>query len=279
MKAPSGIDFLKVGQLVNAILHKAATATLEAALTAEGQIGYDTTTDYVKYFDGAAVQTLMRLADVLNDNTLGGGSASSTKPATQASTKSYVDAAIAALSTGLNNYPTIFDASAASVFPTHVAGHWYKVSAAGTVLGVSLEIGDTIYANSASPSPSTAADWYVMQSNVSEASNTVFGLIKVATLSEFTTNAGGAANKALTVSVMNSFLASFPIPTTYVETVNLINGTLGITHNLGSQSLHVTLTDASGPILTDWVPNGNNAVNVLSGAAISSVKAVITRVA
>jgi hypothetical protein len=278
MKITSNLDLQKAAQLVNALLHKAATATIDAALSVEGQIGYDITTDLIKYFDGSAVQTLMRLADVLNDNTLGGGSASATKPPTQNSVKSYVDSALTGITTGLDSYPTLFDASAASVFPTHVAGRWYRVTVAGTVLGVILEVGDTIYATQTSPSASNAAHWYVAQSNVSEASNTIFGFIKVATGTEFTTNDSGAANKALTVSVLNSFLSSNPIPKSYVETVNLINGTVGITHNLASSSLHVTLTDASGPVLTDWTYNGNNAINVASNAAISSVKVVVTRV-
>jgi hypothetical protein len=278
MKVTSNLDLQKSAQLVNALLHKAATATIDAALTVEGQIGYDITTDVIKYFDGTTVQALMRLADVLNDNTLGGGSASAVKPPSQVSVKSYVDSALSAITTGLDTYPTVFDAAAASVFPTHVAGRWYRVSTAGTVLGVALEVGDTIYPTQASPSASNASHWYVAQSNVSEASNTIFGIIKVATGTEFTTNDSGAANKALTVSVLNSFLASNPIPKTYVETVNLTNGTVGVTHNLASQSLHVTLTDAAGPILTDWTYNGNNAINVASNVAISTVKVVVTRV-
>lgn len=278
MKITSNLDLQKAAQLVNALLHKAATATIDAALTAEAQIGYDSTTHMIKYFDGTGVQTLMRLSDVLNDNTLGGGSASTTKPGSQASVKAYVDSALSAITTGLDTYPTVFDAAAASAFPTHVAGRWYRVSTAGTVLGVVLEVGDTIYPTQTSPSSSNAAHWYVAQSNVSEASNTVFGIIKVATGSEFTTNDSGAANKALTVSVLNTFLASNPIPKTYVETVNLTAGTVGVTHNLASQSLHVTLTDSAGPILTDWTYNGNNAINIASNAAISSVKVVVTRV-
>ena len=278
MKVSSNLDLQKAAQLVNALLHKANTSTIEAALSVKGQIGYDTTADYIKYFDGSAIQALMRLSDVLSDNTLGGGSASTTKPPAQASVKSYVDSALSALGTGLNTYPTIFDASTATQFPTHVAGRWYRVTAAGTVLGVVLEIGDTIYPTTATPSATTASDWYVAQSNVSEASNTIFGLIKVATLSEFTTNAGGAANKALTVSVLNSFLSSYPIPVSYVTTVNLINGTVGVTHNLGGQNLHVTMTAAGEPVSTDWASVNDNSINISSLAAISNVKVVITKV-
>mgnify|MGYP001254096871 CR=1 FL=1 len=277
MKFANDLDLLKSAQLVNALLHKAATASIDSALSVEGQIGYDTTLDVIKYFDGSSVQTLLRLADVLNDNTLGGGSASTTKPPSQSSVKSYVDAALTGVSTGLNAYPTLFDAAAASTFPSdYTAGKWYRVTTAGTVLGVVLEVGDTIYPTQTSPSASNASHWYVAQANVGEASNSVFGFIKTATLSELQSNDSGAANKAITVSALNSFFASRPIPRSYVETVNLTNGTVGITHNLGTQNWHIEMTDASGKVAADATPNGNNAINIASKVALSSVKVVIT---
>jgi hypothetical protein len=279
MKFAYDLDLQKVAQLVNALLHSANTATINAALSAEGQIGYDTTLDAVKYFDGSAIQTLARLSDILNDSTLGGGSASTTRAASQASIKAYVDAATAGIATGLKPYPTLFDAGAASTFPSgYAAGDWYRVTVAGTVLGVVLEVGDTVYPTVASPSASNAAHWYVAQSNVSEASNSVFGFIKTATLTEFEGDNSAAANKAMTVSVLNAFLSSNPIPKSYVTTVNLINGTVGVTHNLGGQNLHVTMSDASGPVHALTVPTSNNAINITAKTAISSVKVVITKV-
>lgn len=271
------LDFLKASQLLNALLHKAATASIDAALSVEGQIGYDTTLDLIKYSDGSAVQALLRYADVLNDNTLGGGSASVTKPPSQSSVKSYVDAALTGVSTGLDPYPTLFDASVEGTFPSgHTAGKWYRVTAAGTVLGVVLEVGDSIYPTQASPSASNAAHWYVAQANVGEASNSVFGFIKTATLTQLQNNDSGAANYAVTVAVLNSFFASRPIPRSYVETVNLINGTVGITHNLGTQSWHIEMTDGSGKVAADATPNGNNVINIASKVALSGVKVVIT---
>jgi len=270
-------DYLKVVQLRRWLYYMAATATLEADLTAESQSGWDTTLKRLKLFDGSTVQTLMYLTDVLNDNSLGGGSPSSTKTASQASIKAFIENALSGIATGLKPYPSLFDASAETTFPAdYEAGDWYKVSAAGTVLGVKLEIGDTIYPVVASPDESDTADWFVAQSNVDEATNTVFGFLKVATLSELQNNTAGAENKAITVEVLNDYFDARPITRTYVETVNLVNGTVGVTHNLNSTNLHVTMTDSGGMVHGDWAPSGSNAINIPSLAAVSSVKVVIT---
>lgn len=72
--------------------------------------------------------------------------------------KSALDAAISALSSGLE-YKGVFDASSGS-FPTDITtGDFYKVSVAGTVDGMSLAVGDMIIANNDQAGATEAADW------------------------------------------------------------------------------------------------------------------------
>lgn len=53
------VNLQKENQLLNALLHQAATATIDAALTVEGQVGYDTTLDLIKYSNGATVTSVV----------------------------------------------------------------------------------------------------------------------------------------------------------------------------------------------------------------------------
>lgn len=76
--------------------------------------------------------------------------------------------------------PIAFDASAVSVFPTHPKGTTMKVTVAGTVSGIDLEIGDTIIYDSTGSSP------YVVQTNIDSASETVNGFIKLSTTAQVT---------------------------------------------------------------------------------------------
>lgn len=59
---------------------------------------------------------------------------------------------------------TVFNASTATTFPAGVATDKYRVTVAGTVQGVKLEIGDVFYPKVTTPTP-VAADWYVVQAN------------------------------------------------------------------------------------------------------------------
>lgn len=57
------LDFEKVSQILNAIIHKIPESELVAVLTAAGQLGYDSDNNYPVYFDGTSVQRLFSSKD------------------------------------------------------------------------------------------------------------------------------------------------------------------------------------------------------------------------
>jgi len=273
----SDIDFGKSSKALNLVLHTGNTATIDAVLTVLGMFGYDTTTKRVKSTDGTTIVQYLVTADVLNANDLGGGSPSTTLPATQASVKSYIDSVV---SSGAQPFSD-FDASAGTDFPSGATlQSRYRVSVAGTKHGIVLVVGDTFFPKVANPSVSTASDWVFVQANVDAASGSVLGLVKlVADLSELTTNAGGDANDVVTVSVFNAYEAARPRVKIYTTTTNIASGANGITHNLGTTNIiDVTARDANGPIDFMWSITNSNAISVDASKAYNTTTFNITAI-
>lgn len=270
MKQSSHLDFQKSSQFLNALIHLVPQASLATVLTALGQVAYDTDNKRAKIFDGAAIRTLLQDNDIVNDGTLGGGSASTTKGPSQASVKAYVDALFAS---GF----TFTDFSAASAqFPTGAtASNRYRVSVAGTVLGQILEVGDVFYPRIATPSATNAADWVFVNSNVSEATASVLGLLKVAVIAELTGTVAGSGNKVVTVDVFKAYEAAVPRVRKYVTTINVAIGANAVTHSLGTSDVIVDLSDASGPLLADWTVTNVNTISISSAVALSNVKVIV----
>ena len=250
------------------VLEQAATAALDAALTALGQLGYDTTKQRAKLFDGTTVRQLLQDNDVSTDtlsNAVSGGAL--LVSATQI--KAYIDA----LATSGQQPFTDFDASAASQFPTGATlSSRYRVSAAGTVLGVILGVGDTILPKAASPSATTASDWIFVQGNVDAATGSIFGLVLLATLAEIQANAGGNANKVITVATLNSWEAALGRVKSFTTTVNIAVGANAITHNLGADvavvswdandTIHYKVQRTSATVVTLTAAKSRNSVKV-----------------
>lgn len=134
--------------------------------------------------------------------------ASSTTLATSQSIKTYIDGAVGAL----GNLEGGWDASAGT-FPTGsspVAGtkkgdYWY-VTVAGTVGGVTFNVGDVIIANKDGASTTLAADWIALEVNRGQATTTVLGLVTLATDAEV--QAGTDTSKVVTPSGLNSRTAT-----------------------------------------------------------------------
>lgn len=108
-----------------------------------------------------------------------------------------------AITEGLRT-PKPFDANAATVFPNGTKGDTYKVTVAGTVSGVVLEVGDTLIYDTTGNTP------YVVQTNVDQATTTAKGLVRIATQAEVT---AGVETTAVVVSStlqskLNTFLTS-----------------------------------------------------------------------
>lgn len=116
---------------------------------------------------------------------------------------SRLDALESIASSGLKT-PVSFDASTNSTFPSQTKGFTYKVTVAGTTSGIVLQVGDTIIYDATGNTP------FVVQSNVDQASQTVMGLIMLASQTEV--NAGTISNKAIVpltlTQKLNDFLTS-----------------------------------------------------------------------
>lgn len=125
-------------------------------------------------------------------------SATSTSLATSSAIKTYIDGTVG----GLGNLEGAWDASSGS-FPvgsspvagTKAGDYWY-VSVAGTVGGVSFNVGDVIIAKVNNASTSSAADWIQLEVNRDQATETVLGLVEIATQTE--TNDGVNDTAAVT---------------------------------------------------------------------------------
>lgn len=273
----SDLDFGKSSKALNLVLHTGNTATIDAVLTVLGMLGYDTTTKRIKSTDGTTIVQYLVTADVQTASDLGGGSPSTTLPASQASIKAYVDAVVASGAQPFSD----FDAGSATNFPSGTTlQSRFRVSVAGTVHGITLAVGDTFFPKVASPSVSTPSDWVFVQANVDAASSSVLGLVKlVANLSELTTNAGGDANDVVTVAIFNEYEAAKPRIRNYTTTTNIASGSNGITHSLNTSNvINVTARDANGPIDFDWTVTNANAVNINASKAYNSTTINVTAI-
>lgn len=92
--------------------------------------------------------------------------------------KSYVDDLVA----GIGSLQGGFDAATSGAFPSpsDKADFWYT-TAAGTVNGIKLEVGDVLIANKDNASTANPNDWIFLQTNRDKATTTVLGMVKIAT--------------------------------------------------------------------------------------------------
>lgn len=118
---------------------------------------------------------------IINTNDMSG--ASNTNLATAGSTKAYIDSLVA----GIGSLIGSFDANTSTTFPgtatTKKGDYWY-VTVAGTVNGISLNVGDVLVANKANPSTTNPNDWIFLETNRDQATTTVLGLVMLATTAE-----------------------------------------------------------------------------------------------
>jgi len=124
--------------------------------------------------------------------------ASSTTLATSSAVKTYVDANIGALGNlegGWSAASGAFPVGSSPVAGTKAGDYWY-VTTAGTTGGVAFNVGDVIIAKVNNASTSSAADWIQLEVNRDQATETVLGLVEIATQTE--TNDGVSDTTAVT---------------------------------------------------------------------------------
>lgn len=130
----------------------------------------------------------------------------------QTTTDTRLSALESAMTDGMRA-PKPFDASTATVFPTAKKGDTFRVTVAGTVEGVPLQVGDTLVYYEDGKTP------YVLQTNVDKATTTVIGLVRLATQAEVNETTVGNLNQEAVITPytlyykLQQFATSLNVPT------------------------------------------------------------------
>jgi len=126
------------------------------------------------------------------------GSASSTTLATSSAIKTYIESTVGGLGNlegGWSAAGGTFPVGSSPVGGTKAGDYWF-VTTAGTVGGVAFNVGDVIIAKVNNASTTLASDWIQLEVNRDQATESILGLVEIATQSE--TNTGTSDTVAVT---------------------------------------------------------------------------------
>lgn len=237
-------------------------------------------------------------------------SASSTTLPTSSAVKTYIDANIGALGNlegGWSAASGSFPVGSSPIAGTKAGDYWYVITA-GTTGGVAFNVGDVIIAKINNASTSSAADWIQLEVNRDQATESVLGLVEIATQTETNdgvndtaavtplklagrtatesrtgiaeiatqaeTNTGTDDSRIVTPLKLKTNLATYK----YAANVSVTTaGAYTVTHNLGTTDVIVKVADSNGDtILCDVTATSANVVTLgFSGTPISGTYRVI----
>ena len=281
----------KVSKLLGALLEQGNTAAVAAAITSLGQIGYDTTKLRAVVFNGATLGTILEQADIDTDTTF--ATPSNTKvPSTQAMV-TYI-ANLIANGTRIRGSVTL---TSASTYPVGTAASYTNGTQVGNGSGASnaIKSGDAWYVGNAASfqlgptvtnkvskgdlviaitdgATNIDASWLVLQTVTELATTTIPGVVLLATLAKIQGNAGADADAAITVALLNSYLANpesgdaaakYQKVTTITQT--LTNGSNAVTHGKNTQAIKgVTFQNATtfADVRMGWSASSLNGITV-----------------
>lgn len=206
--------------------------------------------------------------------------ASNENLATALAIKSYVDSKIGGLGNleggwaanntdGAGETP-IFPTGSTPVAGTKAGDYWY-VTAAGTVDGVSFNVGDVIIAKVNSASTTLASDWIQLEVNRDQATETALGVAEIATQAEV--NTGTDDLRIVTPLKLKTLLDN----RTGGYAANIGDGTATsytVTHNLNTVDVIVMLKDNTSleEVFADVVITDVNNVTVTFATAPAADK-------
>jgi len=171
------------------------------------------------------------------------GGASST-----AATKGYVDTLVASGMTIKGST----DCSGDPNYPAGVVGDTYYVSVAGHIGGASgevVEVADAyicITDNAGGDQATVGSDWFVLQSNIGQATDTVSGIVELATQAEV--DAGTDADRVVTPETLAAYsgLGGGGTVDRYTALIgDNASTTITVTHGLNIQTVQTQVFDAS----------------------------------
>lgn len=143
---------------------------------------------------------------------------------------------------------------------------WFITTNAGTVGGIAVEIGDQlIYASTG---------WFIMQKNVVSATESVQGVVRIATQAE--TNAGTEDTAAITSLKLTTFMVakSYVKQVVSVITSLVANTPQTVTHGLGlanANNIIVQCYQAGEQIVVRVAPSTINAVVIEANTTLANV--------
>jgi hypothetical protein len=238
-----GVDIdLDLNQLQNSRAEN-GTGFTSGGAPSSGRFMYDTATKRLLYDDDTNIQTIAILSDVSGLLDFKGGYDANT------------------------NTPNL--TSGVGV----LKGDYYVVTVAGNFYGTALEVGDSLFANA--DAPVTLAGWTLVQANTVPATETVAGVIKLAT--QVLTDAG--VDDLTAVTPLKLKTANY-LPHKYTSPSTTVGGGLPvtITHNLNNANPIVSIKrDSTGALVTYAVDNFTaNSFNVTKNGANINVTVSVT---
>jgi hypothetical protein len=240
----------------------------------------------IKLADNAV--TLGKLAQIANNTVLGNtsgltanvapvvivtdlASASTTTLATSSAIKSYIDTTVGALGNlegGWDASSGLFPVGSSPVSGTKKGDYWY-VTVAGTVDGEAFNIGDMIVAKVDNASTSSKADWIRLEVNRDQATETVLGLVRLATQTQV--NTGTDDTTAVTPLKLKTYLDN----NVGGYAANVGNGSatsFALTHGLNTRDVVVSVYDNSTyeSVIVDVTATSTTVVTVAFASAPAS---------
>jgi hypothetical protein len=198
-------------------------------------------------------------------------SATSTSLATSSAVKAYIDATVGGLGNlegGWNASSGTFPVGTTPVAGTKKGDYWY-VTTAGTTGGVAFNVGDVIIAKVDNASTTLASDWIQLEVNRDQATETVLGVIKLATQTQV--NTGTDDTTAVTPLKLKTYLDNNVGG--YAANVGNASATsFALTHGLNTRDVIVSVYDNTTyeQVIVDIVATSTTVVTVSFATAPAS---------